>query len=140
MSKQLADAFAWIKLIDTDTGKVIPSGSTIETPAKLILRWVVANDSKVDTGLFYVVGQLKRNGVIVKPNGKPNVIPLQTISVPKGQLWIFEFPIEETSGITVYSATLLADLGSLIGSGKIDEESEANNVAEYKWNVVTPPN
>jgi hypothetical protein len=68
---QLPDVFCWIKLIDDVNGKVLTDAATIGSPGKVVVRYVVANDSNKTAGPLTGVGSLYRDGVKVQPGGSP---------------------------------------------------------------------
>jgi hypothetical protein len=53
---QLPDVFCWIKLIDDVNGKVLTDAATIGSPGKVVVRYVVANDSNKTAGPLTGVG------------------------------------------------------------------------------------
>jgi hypothetical protein len=125
------DVKCWIKLIDGKTGKACPDGTTFLGPSTVVVRYVVANDSHQPAGPFYVVGALRKNGVVIKPGGQPNVVPAQQITVPPNQIWKGEYRVTDNpSGADTYVATMLGDVG-----GFVVEEDEKNNKANASFTI-----
>lgn len=131
---QMPDVSCWIKVIEDSTGKVLPEGGEILPPGKAIVRYVVANDSNKPAGPLTVVGSLYRNGVKVKPNGQPNVVPAQQITVQPNQIWKKEYAVSESSGYVHYVAKIFGDVGDFV-----NEEDEANNQAQRSCSFFKPP-
>jgi hypothetical protein len=134
MATQLSDVNCWVKTIEDSSGKNLDDGAEVLPPAKVIVRYSVANDSHKIAGPLTVVGTLFRNGVRVKPGGQPNVVPAQQITVPPGTVWLKEFTVTESESPTLYQASILGDVG-----GFVNEEDEKNNKATRKFNVFKPP-
>jgi hypothetical protein len=134
MAHQLPDAFAWIKAINESGGKALPDGDQVQAPAKVTVRYSIANDSHKATGAIYVVGALFRNGVRVKPGGQPNVVPAQQIDLQPGQVWVKEYTVDESESVVTYEARLLADVGSFVA-----EDDEKNNLAQRTFTVIDIP-
>jgi len=129
------DVYCWIKLVNKSTGKAEPSGQQFSNSADVIVRYVVANDSHKSAGPLWAVGTLRKNGVVVKPPGKPNVVPAQQITVQPNQIWKGEYEVKDTStGLDTFEASLLADIGD-----QINEEDEKNNKANSKFTVAAIP-
>ncbi|XXX78719.1 hypothetical protein WMF30_08075 [Sorangium sp. So ce134] len=131
---QLADVYCWIKVIEEQSGKVVPSGAQVEIPRKAIVRYVVANDSNKPAGPLTIVGALRRDGVVVQPNGQPNVVPAQQITLQPGQIWKFEYLVTESSISAKYTASILADVGNFV-----KEEDERNNKFTTAFEMVDSP-
>ncbi len=136
MAHQLPDAFAWIKAIAEANGKVLADGAEVGSPAKVTVRYSIANDSHKATGTITVVGTLYRDGVKVKPGGQPNVVPAQQINLQPGQVWVKEYTVDEAAGggVVSYKAGLLADVGAFVA-----EDDEKNNKASRSFTVFGPP-
>lgn len=135
----LPDIYCWIKLIDQPSGKVIQSGETISKEESInefvTVRWVVANDSKVSTGKFLVIGSLKKDD---KKKKLVNNI-MEIISVGSKDIWTKEYSVPKNK-VGKYSATLTGDpKGSIISSGggnKVNEEDETNNTANAEFSIA----
>ena len=130
---QLPDVSATIKVIETADGTRTPDGGAIFS-GNAIVRYVVVNDSNKAAGPLTVVGSLYKDGVRVQPNGQPNVVPAQQITLQPNQVWKAEFPVSETLHTTYYEAKLLADVG-----GFVREEDESNNLVQTKWSMQSVP-
>lgn len=130
---QLADLNCWIKIINDSSGKSEHDGVEFAPPATVVVRYSFANDTHKAAGPLTVVGTLSRNGVKVKPNGQPNVVPAQQITVQSGQVWSKEFVVSESDNAT-YKAGLLADIGNAV-----NEEDESNNKATKTFSVWKSP-
>jgi hypothetical protein len=132
---QLPDVSCLIKVIANSDGKTLPDGGAIFGQLdQATLRYVVVNHSDKPAGPLFVVGSLFRNGVRVQPNGQPNIIPSQQITLQPKQLWKREFPISEGTFSATYKASLLADVGNFV-----HEEDESNNSVKTSFQIVTPP-
>jgi hypothetical protein len=123
---QLPDVFCWIKVINTSDGKVVANGGSLGLPGQATVRYVVANDSNKPAGPLTIWGSLYRNNVKI-----PSVLPPQQITLQPNQLWKKEYPVSELGGMTTYLAKLHGDLDSAV-----NEESEANNLAQRSFNIV----
>ncbi len=131
---QFPDIYCYIKLIDEPGGKAIPSGSNLPSPANVIVRYVVANDSHLPAGPLTVVGALTKNGVRVQPSGQPNVVPSQTITVQPNQIWKREYTVsDQASGVDVFEASLAGDVG---WGDPVVEEDETNNQGYAIFRVI----
>jgi hypothetical protein len=131
---QLPDVQCWVKAVLDSNGKVIPNGDTVAAPAKVVVRYVVANDSHKAAGPLTVVGTLRRNGVQVTPPGMTTVVPVQQITVQPDNIWKKEWPVTEEGN---YVASILGDYGH--GGGFVNEEDEANNLGTTKFSITKLP-
>lgn len=130
---EFPDVFCWIKLVDGASGKAFSSGTEFHAPAKVVVRYVVANDSHKPAGPLTVTGVLRKNGVKVQPNA----VPAQQITVQPNQIWKGEYVVSDaTTGKDLFEASMLGDIGNWV-----DEEDEANNKAKATFAVsgVVPP-
>ena len=129
----LPDIHCWIKLVDKSTGKAVPSGFQFSRSADVIVRYVVANDSHLSAGPLAVVGRLWKNGVLVQPAGKPNVVPAQEITVQPNQIWKAEYEVNDTPTkvVDVFDASMVGDIGNIV-----NEEDENNNWVSADFAVV----
>ncbi len=129
---ELPDIYCYIKFLDEPADKAFPSGKNLDSPANVIVRYVVANDSNKPAGPLTVVGVLRKNGVKVQPTGQPNVVPAQQITVQPNQIWKKEFPVsDQTTGRDAFEASLLGDVGNFV-----DEEDKTNNQAKATFTVT----
>lgn len=131
---ELPDVHCWIKLVDASTGKPIVNGAEVNPPAKVAIRYYVANEGDQPVGPLWVVGALSRNGQRVKPSGQPNVVPAQQITLQPNQIWKKEYSVSEADPFVVYVAKILGDIGNFVG-----EEDEANNRDQKAFTVLRPP-
>ena len=131
---QLPDVYCWIKVIDDATGKVLSDGGEIFPGRKAIVRYVVTNDSNKQIGPLTVVGTLYRNGVKITPNGQPNVVPAQQITLQPNQIWKKEYVVSESGSLVPYVAKIFGDVG-----GFVNEEDEANNQAQRSFRFYKSP-
>jgi hypothetical protein len=129
---QLTDLNCWIKVINDGSGKSEPDGTQFIPPGTVVVRYSFANDSHKAASLW-VVGTLSRDGVTVKPNGQPNVVPAQQVTVQPGEVWSKEHTVSE-GGNAFYKAKLLADPGNWV-----NEEDEKNNKATKTFSFLKPP-
>jgi hypothetical protein len=152
---QLPDVSCLVKVINS-AGKRVKAGELIWGDTGTVtatVRYVAFNDSVLTAGPFTIIGHLSRDGVPVKPNGKP-VVPVQTITLQPGQIWTAEFEVIEkdltgsrlrppgfphqvpAAPFTVkYKAHMFADWGL---KTVIDEEDEANNAAQTTFRLGIP--
>lgn len=132
----LPDVYCWIKLIEQPSGTAQPDGVVIEAPRTVTVRYSVANDSHKPAGPLYVVGTLRRDGVKVTPNGRPNVVSGQPITVQPRQIWTWEYTVlwDTSGGPGSYEARLHADVGNLV-----HEEDEDNNRARMTFAYTAIP-
>jgi hypothetical protein len=130
---QLPDVSCTIKVLENADGARTPDGGAIFSGYATV-RYVIVNDSNKTAGPITIVGSLFKDGVRVQPNGQPNVVPAQQITLSPNQVWKAEFPVSETLHTTYYEAKLLADVGNVVR-----EEDEANNVAQTKWSMQSVP-
>jgi hypothetical protein len=130
----LPDINCWVKVLYTESDKVVPEAGTVWAPGKALVRYAVANDSNKTTGPLTVVGALFRNGVRVKPAGQSNVVPPQTITVQPNQVWKKDYVVSESTNGTKYVATILGDVGNFV-----NEEDESNNKDQHSFSFVPPP-
>ena len=130
--KQLPDVYAYIKLIESSTGKALPTGVSVDPRScpSVIVRYVVVNDSNVATGNFTVVGKLIKDGVPVQPAPLNKQLVLQAKEV-----FTLEYPVP-TTGIDLaqFDVSMLADIGNFN-----IEESEQNNKATAMFKVFDVP-
>jgi hypothetical protein len=136
---QLPDVSCLIKVINS-AGKRVKAGDVIygfdlSHTVTATVRYVVFNDSHQTAGPFTIVGHLSRDGVQVKPNGKP-VVPVQAITLQPNQIWTAEFEVIEKDLPAGYEAHMFADLGLVTA---IDEEDEANNAAKTTFALAPKP-
>ena len=68
---EFPDTYAWIKLIDQDKGKAVPSGSILCHPSSVTIRFVVANNSNQPAGEIAVMGVIYKDDVKVVPHSLP---------------------------------------------------------------------
>ena len=123
---QLPDVFCWIKVIDSSTGKIVADNGTIGPPGNGMVRYVVANDSDKPAGPLTIWGRLFKDNVAL-----PNVLPAQQITLQPNQIWKKEVAVSSSGGYHNYRATLSGDLDKAV-----NEESEANNLAQTKFMIV----
>jgi hypothetical protein len=125
------DLYCWIKLIDKSTGKLYPEGWFVNSDA-VIVRYVVANDSHQSAESLWVIGTLSKNGSLVRPPGKRNVVPEQQITVKPGRIWKAEYEVNADWGVgvplNIFKAALLVDIVNTI-----NEEDENNNQANASF-------
>jgi hypothetical protein len=128
---QLPDFFAWIKVINPVTGKVVPYNGSVDVPATLIVRYCIANDSHKPMGGF-IEGRLNREGQPVQPNGQ-SVVPSNWLDLNAGKVWTTEYAVKETVP-ALFHASLYAEV-----SHAVDEESETNNMVGFYFSFDAPP-
>lgn len=127
------DLRCWIKLVH-EGGWVLADGDQLTPPAKVTVRYTMVNDSDVAVGPFTVVGALKKNGQRIKPNGQPNVVPAQQVTIPPNAVWTRSYVVSETDpNYSGYAAAMLVDVGDFI-----DEDDEKNNLARRTFSVMKP--
>ena len=132
---QLPDVSCVIKVINNFDGKTLPSGGTIfGQPGEATVRYVVINDSDKLAGPLTVVGSLFRNNLRVQPNGQPNVVPAQQITLQPKQMWKQEFSVSEFNSSPSYRASMLVDVGNFV-----NEDDETNNSVKTTFQIATPP-
>jgi hypothetical protein len=73
---EFPDTQAWIKLIDQSNGKAVSSGSTLNHPSSITIRYVVANDSNQPAGEIAVMGVLYRDNVKFVPRYSEELVAL----------------------------------------------------------------
>lgn len=122
---EFPDNYAWIKLIDQDKGKAVPSGSILCHPSSLTIRFVVANDSNQPAGEIAVMG-----GVLYKDVVKvvPSPLPITWIKLQANRLWKHEYTVTSTGEASEFRATLFGGVGS-----SITEEDGKNNIFNTKF-------
>lgn len=125
---EFPDTSAWIKLIDKSNGKAIPSGSTLNHPSNVTIRYVVANDSNQPVGEIAVMGVLYKDDVKVVPSP----LPITWIKLQTNQLWKHEYTVTSTGDANEFRATLFGGVGS-----SITEEDEKNNIFNTKFSFST---
>jgi hypothetical protein len=127
---QMADVRCWIKVIDNATGKTVANGTEFGGPGSVTVEYHAKNEGDKNTGNFWIVGSLYRDGVKITPDGKPNVVPAEKISnLEPGQSLVRKHTQSEGGkGLISYSAKMLGDIGNLV-----NESNEANNKAEFKF-------
>jgi hypothetical protein len=128
---EFPDVSCFIKVINS-AGKRVKDGGLIWAGTATV-RYVIFNDSHQAAGPFTVVGTLSRDGVPVKPNGKP-VIPPKTITLQPSQIWTAEFEVTENDLPAGYVANMFADFWN-----SVDEEDEANNKAKTTFGMAGNP-
>jgi len=129
------DVYCWIKLVEKSTGKAVPTGTQFWGSADVIVRYVVANDSHEAAGPFWVVGSLFKNGVEVRPAGKP-VVPSQVITLQPNQVWKAEYQVKDSATLSdTFEVSMQGDVGNWVK----DEEDEKNNKAKAKFIVAANP-
>ena len=121
---EFPDTYAWIKLIDKNKGKAVPSGSTLSHPSNITIRYVVANDSNQPVGEIAVMGVLYKDNVKVVPSP----LPITWIKLEENQLWKYEYTVTSSGEANEFRATLFGDVGS-----SITEEDEKNNIFNTKF-------
>lgn len=129
---QLPDVSCIVKIINNDDGKRLPDGAVVIGEGHLTIRYTVVNDSNLTAGPLTVVGSLFRSGVRIQPNGQPNVVPAQQITLGPNQVWKREFQISEKFSDSLFEARMFADVGNFVG-----EEDETNN--QVKTTVLVRP-
>lgn len=70
---EFPDIHAWIKLIDQDNGRVVPSGSQPH-PSTVTICYVVANNSNQSAGEIAVMGILYKDNVKLIPSPLPRYL------------------------------------------------------------------
>jgi hypothetical protein len=125
---EFPDTSAWIKLIDQSNGKAVPSGSTLNHPSNVTIRYVVANDSNQPVGEIAVMGVLYKDDVKVVPSP----LPITWIKLQANQLWKHEYTVTSTGDANEFRATLFGGVGS-----SITEEDEKNNIFNTKFSFST---
>jgi hypothetical protein len=128
---EFPDVSCLIKVINSD-GKRVKDGGLIWAGTATV-RYVIFNDSHQTAGPLMIVGTLSRDGVPVKPNGKP-VVPAQLITLQPDQIWTSEFEVTQNDFAAGYVAKMLGDVGNLV-----DEEDEANNKAKTTFGMAGNP-
>jgi hypothetical protein len=121
---EFPDTYAWIKLIDKNKGKAVPSGSTLSHPSNITIRYVVANDSNQPVGEIAVMGVLYKDNVKVVPSP----LPITWIKLQANYLWKHEYTVGSTGKANEFRATLFGGIGS-----SITEEDEKNNIYNTKF-------
>jgi hypothetical protein len=126
------DFHSYVKVISEDTGAVIPDGGSVTAPAKVIVRYVVVNDSHKTAGPWLVVGGLKHDGVTVNPQGKTNgVVPPQNVTLEPDKVWKKEWKV---TGQGLY----VANIGSFSLAGPPEEDCK-NNLGKMSFSIDPLP-
>jgi hypothetical protein len=131
---QLPDVSCIIKVINNADGKRLSDGDAIFGDGSATIRYVVVNDSHKPAGPLTIVGSLFRDGIKVKPNGQPNVVPAQQITLQPNQIFKSEFSVSENFSTSTFVAKMLVDVGNFV-----NEEDETNNLAQTTFEIVPPP-
>lgn len=128
---QIADVKCSIKVTQEPSGAIVANGA--ETDAGTVtVHYVVKNVGTKATGQMTVVGSLYRDGVKVQPNGAPNVVPAQQISLAAGAQFARDIKVSEAGkGLIRYSARLLGDVGDFV-----NESDETNNKARIDFDFL----
>jgi hypothetical protein len=136
INMDLPDVNCWIKLVTPVTGKEIHGEGIIDDDyQKIVVRYVIANDSHLPAGPLMVVGALYKDGVKIGSNGDPNVVPAQINTLQPNTIWKKEWTIvTDSASFGQYKASILADVGNFV-----NEEEEANNKAQRSFAINNIP-
>jgi hypothetical protein len=127
------DFHSYVKVILDDTGAVIPDGGSVTVPAKVIVRYVVVNDSHKTAGPWLVTGGLKHNGITVNPTGKTTgVVPVQNVTLQPDTVWKKEWKVTAQGN---YVANIFS-IGSFDGP---PEEDSKNNIGKMSFSIDPLP-
>jgi hypothetical protein len=130
----LPDVQCWIKVIDGSTGRAVANGKDLGVPGSAIVRFVVANDGDRPAGPMWIVGNLYRDGVRVRPAGRQNVVPAQQVELQAREVWKQEHAVSEgrdAKGLVSYSARILVDGGAVL-----DEDDATNHRAQHAFGFL----
>jgi len=130
----LPDVQCWIKVVDGSTGRAVPNGKDLGVPGNAVVRYVVANDGDRPAGPLWIVGSLYRDGVRIRPDGRPNVVPAQQVQLQAREVWKHEHSVSEgreARGLVSYSARILVDGGAVL-----NEDDATNNRAQQAFGFL----